>query len=178
MMSGKKDHIIVSSIIFIWIVLVNFVVQLIHDGLNAVGFCNWAFFLITVLFFLVGEEDVKKKFRDVFCGSCVGIVLAGLLVVSEGVLMNIGLNRIAAIMIPLSVCLALIIIFHPLVPVLFNNCAFAYFLVSLIHAEQAFTGIPSYIGSAAAGHIIVNTGTLLIIHQAGKLLAKKQRKKM
>ena len=172
-MSEKKRKVIISAVICLWIIIINLVALLVRDQLAPIGYSNWSFFLITVLFFLIEDENLKRKFASVFLGSCTGIILAGLMVVAEQWLAAAGLSHIPAIMLPLSACLALIIIVHSLFPLVFNNCAFAYFLVSLMNAEAAFTGIPGYIGSAFAGHIIVNVGIIIIVRFMAKAFAKK-----
>lgn len=171
----QKNSLIIHIVIFFWIVLVNLIVQLTHAKIMQIGYCNWAFFLITVLFFLDGETDTKRKYKKVLVGSLIGILLAGLFTAAETMLAEQGISIVVAIMIPLAICLGLIIILQPVFPVVFNNCCFAYFLVSLMDAEHAFSGIPAYAGSTLAGHLIVNSGTLVIIYGMKKYLEAKSK---
>ena len=158
-----KEKLKVNTVVFLWILLCNLLVQLLLPSLSNLGFYNWAFFLINILFFLVTEGEYRERFISVILGSAIGIFAAGMMDFIMTKLILWGTPDLWSIMIPLAFCLAVIIILHPVLPRIFNNCGFAYFLVSLIDAEAAFDNMPEYMASALAGHLIVNTGTVAII---------------
>lgn len=168
-----KNKVKINSAVFIWILFCNLMIQLLLTSLEAISFCNWAFFLINILFFLITDVDFKERFIRVLVGSLVGIFAAGMLVYVSVTLVGMGVPDILCTMIPLTVCLAVIIILHPFFPRIFNNCAFAYFLVSLIDAPMAFVNMSSYMLSAVAGHFIVNIGTIIVIIKVTKRLERK-----
>lgn len=168
-----KNKVKINTAVFLWILLCNLIVQVFLTEIESIGFCNWAFFLINILFFLMTDVDYKERFVRVLAGSLFGLLAAGMLIYTAGLLGSAGMSSLISLMIPLAVCLAVIIILHPVYPRVFNNCAFAYFLVSLIDAEAAFTEMTSYMCSAAAGHFIVNIGTVLVIMMMTRRIEKK-----
>lgn len=153
----------IQAAVFVWIVLVNLAVQIWSAPLAGIGFCSWAFFLNSVLYFLSGEEDPKKRFLEVLLGSACGILLAAGLVLAAVELQETGLGQVAATMVPLVLCLALMILLHPYCPLVLNNAGFGYFIVALIHAESAAENVLPYLGSHVAGQVIVVGGALLAV---------------
>lgn len=170
---AKKNGVKINFIVFIWIILCNFAVQLLAPSLESIHFYGWSFFLINILFFLIEGDDYRGRFWGVLIGSLVGLFAAGMLSLTAGKLLEAGMSQVVSVMIPLTVCLFIIIVLHPVVPSVFNNCSFAFFCVSLIDASTSFTNMTAYMLSAVAGHFIVNIGTILVICLGKKLVARK-----
>lgn len=158
-----KKKVKINAVVFLWILFCNSVVQIFFMQLSGIGFSTWAFFLINVLFFLMNDVDYKERFIRALIGSIVGLLAAGFMTFATEKLSVAGVTGVISIMMPLTVCLAVIIILHPIFPRLFNNCGFAYFVVALINSETAFVNMIPYMVSTVAGHLIVNTGTVAII---------------
>jgi len=180
----SKPQILLQVAVCIWIIICNLIVNLLDLPARGIHYTNWAFFMINILYFLVGEADMKKRYIQVLAGSLVGILLAGLTTLVLALLwseqgMGGRMSFVPSLMIPLSVSLAILIILHPIFPTLFNNCGFVYYIVALTIMENEpwggnpLSNIPAYGLSAIAGHIIVNGGSLLIIATLSKHFAKK-----
>lgn len=168
-----KAKIIIQFCIFLWIVVANFTVQLFHPQLEGLHFATWAFFMVNIFFFTMEEPDLKQRFLQVLCGSLFGLLGAFLLAIVYTVLTEAGMPILPATMIPLSIVLALIINLHAFFPMVFNNCAFAYFTVALIDPEAAFAHFVPYAVTAVAGHVIVNGVAILIMVLMGRHFASK-----
>lgn len=184
MVKATKQQMILQVVVCIWIILCNLTVNLLDLPAKGIHYANWAFFMINILFFLVGEPDMKKRYIQVLVGSLMGILLAGFTTLILALLwseqgMGGTLSFVPSLMVPLASSLAILIILHPVCPTLFNNCGFVYYLVALTIMENEVWGgnplsnIPAYAFSAIAGHIIVNGGSLLIIGALTKYFAQK-----
>ena len=158
-----KNKVIVSSVVLIWILICNIIIHINSSWLAALGFTNWAFFLVNILFFLLEEKNIKKKFVFVLAGSAVGIIVAGLFSKCFILLNNTGASEFICFLIPLVLSLGMIIVLHPIWPEFFNGCGFAYFMVALIDPLSAWSCMPQYLFSMAAGHIVLNIVALIII---------------
>lgn len=180
----SKPQIILQIAVCIWIIICNLCVNLLGLPERGIHFTNWAFFMINILYFLVGEPDMKKRFIEVLAGSIAGILLAGFTTLVLALLweeqgMGGSLSFVPSLMIPLSVALIILIVLHPVCPMVFNNCGFVYYLVALTIMENEpwgdnpLSNIPAYAISAIAGHIIVNGGSLLIITSMKNYFTKK-----
>lgn len=178
-----KGQMIVVTCICCWIILLNVIATTLQLPEKGIHYVNWCFFLINILYFLGGDADMKKRFKDTLCGSIVGLLLAALCTFILAMLweeqgMGGHLSYVPSVCIPLAICIACIVILHPILPMFFNNCGFAYFLVALtIMANEPWGGNPitnlgAYIISTILGHIIANGGSLLIRTVVGKKLAE------
>ena len=85
-----------------------------------------------------------------------------------------GVSPLAAIMVPLVVCIAALILLNPYLPVFFNNVGFCYFIISLIDAESAITKLPVYLLSLLLGSIILNLGCSGLLALYKKSMMKKR----
>lgn len=178
----SKSQMIIQLCVCAWIILCNLTVNLLDFHSLGIHYANWAFFMINILYFLVGEPDMKKRFVDVLAGSLVGIILAGFTTLGLSMLwVELGgtMSFVPSLMIPLSISLVILIVFHPIFPRVFNNCGFVYFLVALTIMENEpwggnpLTNIPAYAICAILGHFIVNGGSLFIITSLKNHFSKK-----
>lgn len=64
-----KNKVIISSVILIWILICNIIIHINSIWLSELGFTNWAFFLINILFFLLEEKNIKKKSIFILAGE-------------------------------------------------------------------------------------------------------------
>ena len=165
-----KNKVIISSVILIWILICNIIIHINSIWLSELGFTNWAFFLINILFFLLEEKNIKKKSIFILAGSAVGIVVAGLFCKFFVLFHDMGAAEFLCFLVPIGLSLGIIIVLHPIWPVFFNGCGFAYFMVALIDPLSAWSCIPEYLFSMAAGHIVLNIGALIIIRLGGKYI--------
>lgn len=152
----SKETKIVLFGVFLWIALLNLIVQTfhIHPG--------WPLFISTAVFFLLPGEDTSKKLQTVFFGGLVGLGLAWLFLQAEGMLSAAGLAHVAAIMLPLTVVLFILIILHPVLPTVLNNVGFVYFIAALIDPSSVLKETPALMLSLVVGGIVINGGAILI----------------
>lgn len=87
--------------------------------------------------------------------------------------MKSGVPHLAAVMIPLTVCIAALILLNPYLPVFFNNVGFCYFIISLINAKAAVEKLPVYLLSLLLGSIFLNLGCSGLLALYKKAMMKK-----
>lgn len=162
-------------IVFLWISLWNIVYQALHGiwAESEIQIVNWAFFAAVTLFFMQEELTYKQRFWHTLIGGTVGLLLAAGVVLCCTALMKTGLSHTVAVSIPLIVCIAILILAHPYVPVVFNNVGFIYFIVAFVEKEHTVSMLPSYVLSLLAGSVILNLGCAFLIGRYTKALAKK-----
>lgn len=103
-------------IVFAWIILWNFIYQAVHGAWYDMPIANWAFFISVTIFFMQEELTYKARFWHTLMGGAVGLLLAAGLVTVDVLLVKSGVPHLAAIMIPLTVCIAALILLNPYLP--------------------------------------------------------------
>lgn len=162
-------------IVFAWIALWNVIYQAAH-GLwadSSIQIVNWAFFVTVTLFFMQEELTYKERFWHTLVGGAVGLLLATGIVVICAVLVKKGVPHLAAVAIPLVVTLAILILGHPYLPMIFNNVGFVYLIIAFVETDKLVTMLPSYLISLLLGSIILNLGCSFLIGLYTKSLTKK-----
>ena len=149
--------------VFLWIAFLNVLVQIFQEQLTAMHFYSWAFFMVNIMFFLIIDANIKERYLQVLFGSIFGILLSALMVISVVCLEKIGLPYIISVSIPVVICLALLIMCKPIMPIFFNNYGFAYFMLALITPKQVVANMPYYLICTILGHIVATGGSLLIM---------------
>ena len=163
-------------IVFAWIILWNLIYQIVHGAWHEMPIANWAFFISVTIFFMQEELTYKARFVHTLIGGAVGLLLAAGLIAVYAALAKSGVSPLAAIMVPLVVCVAALILLNPYLPVFFNNVGFCYFIISLIDAESAITKLPVYLLSLLLGSIILNLGCSGLLALYKKSMIKKAAK--
>lgn len=169
--TNKPAHLGMLVGIFVYIVLLNVITNVFAVPLEELGYTSWAFFLVNIAYFLLGEEVVSKKFTTVLVGSVTGCILAYLTM--QVFLLIMPSTGSHGVLIPIAASLFLVIIVGPFMPAFFNTVTFLYFLASLISPETAITNVVPNICFAVAGCIIANGGCQLIINLYTKHAMKK-----
>ncbi len=162
-------------IVFAWIAVWNVIYQAAH-GLwhdSSIQIVNWAFFAAVTLFFMQEELTYKERFWHTMVGGTVGLVLAAGIGFVCTVLMKNGVGYTAAVCIPLVIAIAVLILAHPYLPVLFNNVGFIYLIVAFVESDKVVSMLPSYIISLVLGSLILNLGCSFFIGLYTKALTKK-----
>ena len=154
----------IKTAVFFWIIFCNLLVQLLHHQLEDWGIASWNLFLVNILFFMMEEEPYKERLIRCTCGIIVGFLSVWFLCVVNGAASAAGLPHIAAVMIPITVVLFLIIIGGAYCPTVFNSVGFAYFMVGLIDPATTFSHLGTYMLGALAGNFLIN-GTAMILIQ-------------
>lgn len=160
-------------IVFAWIILWNIIYHVIHGAWHDMPIANWAFFISVTIFFMQEELTYKARFVHTLVGGAVGLLLAAGLVAVYAALAKSGVSPLAAISVPLVVCIAALILLKPYLPVVFNNVGFCYFIVALIDAESAITKLPVYLLSLLLGSLILNLGCSGLLSLYQKIAMKK-----
>ena len=160
-------------IVFAWIILWNFIYQAVHGAWHDMPIANWAFFISVTIFFMQEELTYKARFWHTLIGGAVGLLLAAGLVTVDVLLVKSGVPHLAAVMIPLTVCIAALILLNPYLPVFFNNVGFCYFIISLINAKAAVEKLPVYLLSLLLGSIFLNLGCSGLLALYKKAMMKK-----
>ena len=159
---------------FVWILLCNVLVQVLHAPLASIGIPGWTIFLANVLFFIKNNPDHKEGLLENALGGIFGLLGAMGLLYFVG---SIGIDPIVATIIAIAVFLFLTIALHPMLPYVFNNNALCFFLVALINdgTRTALKAYPfSHFAGVLIGNLIVNIGTVLIVDFVAKKMAKKK----
>ena len=161
-------------IVFVWIVIWNVAYQLLHGIWHdwSIQIVNWAFFASVTLFFMQEELTYKNRFLYTLIGGNVGLLLAAGVIVSSKYLSGFGLNHTLAVTIPLLICVAVLILANPYLPMIFNNVGFIYFIVSFVKTDEVITKLPSHMLSLLLGSIILNLGCAVLLNIYKKKLIK------
>ncbi|MBR6531515.1 MAG: hypothetical protein IKT61_03345 [Clostridia bacterium] len=165
-------------IVFLWIALWNVIYQLVHGIWHDwdIQIVNWAFFASVTLFFMQEELSYKNRFWYTLVGGSVGLLLAVGVIFSSKYLTGFGLDHTVAVCIPLLVCVAILILANPYLPMIFNNVGFIYFIVSFIQTDKAIPNLPSHLVSLLVGSVVLNLGCTVLLNIYKKNLAKKMSK--
>ncbi len=148
-------------LLFLFIAAVNIVMLLISEPLEELGYRSWVFYLVSVLFFIFPEKNIPAKLIKLACGAVMGCVMA-----YAAIMLYVGpLSGLGAwgIIIPIVACLALLFLAGPIIPLCFNVCAFAYFTVSFVVAEEAVTNIGPNIAFSLLGVLVLCGGYSLLV---------------
>lgn len=161
-------------IVFVWITIWNVAYQLLHGIWHdwSIQIVNWAFFASVTLFFMQEELTYKNRFWYTLIGGNVGLLLAAGVIVSSKYLSGFGLNHTLAVTIPLLICVAVLILANPYLPMIFNNVGFIYFIVSFVKTDEVITKLPSHMLSLLLGSIILNLGCAVLLNIYKKKLIK------
>ena len=161
-------------IVFVWIVIWNVAYQLLHGIWHdwSIQIVNWAFFASVTLFFMQEELTYKNRFWYTLIGGNVGLLLAAGVIVSSKYLSGFGLNHTLAVTIPLLICVAVLILANPYLPMIFNNVGFIYFIVTFVKTDEVITKLPSHMLSLLLGSIILNLGCAVLLNIYKKKLIK------
>ena len=166
---------------FLWILVCNIIVQLLHGPMtDGVGNWTWTWtiFLANVLFFIKSNPDHKEGLLENACGGIFGLLGAMGLIEMNIWFAGMGASTLMATIIAIAIFLFLTIAIHPLVPYVFNNFALCFFLVALINEETQGNLMAHpflHFGGVILGNLIVNVGTVLIVNFILKQNAKKQK---
>ena len=161
-------------IVFIWIAVWNIAYQLLHGIWHDwdIQIVNWAFFASVTLFFMQEELTYKERFWHTLIGGNVGLLLAAGVIVSSKALTGLGLEHTAAVTISLLVCVAVLILVNPYLPMVFNNVGFIYFIVSFVKTDEVISMLPSNMLSLLVGSVILNLGCTVLLNAYKKRLSK------
>ena len=162
---------------FVWILICNIIVQLLHAPLASIGIPGWTIFLANVLFFIKGNPKHVEGLLENACGGIFGLIGAIGLINLNIWFAGMGWSTLTATIIAIAVFLFLTIAIHPLLPYVFNNMALCFFLVALIN-EETQTGLIaspfSHFAGVILGNLIVNVGTVLIVDIVTKKISAKK----
>ena len=176
----KKAKLIGLALVFLWIVIWNIIYQILHaNGLlhfGGVEIVNWSFFLAVTVFFMQEELNYKDRFLTTLIGGAVGLLIAAGVAKGTGLLMANGVGHVPAVSLMLIIAIAALILLQPILPFMFNNVGFCYFIVSLINSKEAVANLPSNLVSLLCGSIILNLGCSVILTIYKKQMAKKLAK--
>lgn len=176
----NKPKLIGLALVFCWIILWNVIYQLLHaKGLTHIGgleIVNWSFFISVTVFFMQEELSYKERFLTTLLGGAVGLLIAAGVVKGTGLLMGAGASHVLGVSVMLIAAIAALILLQPVLPYLFNNVGFCYFIVSLINSKETVQNLPSNLLSLLLGSLILNLGCSLILDLYKKAMAKKRNK--
>ncbi len=176
----KKAKMLGLLIVFLWIILLNVIYQILHaKGLTHIGsleIVNWSFFLSVTVFFMQEELSYKERFLTTLLGGAVGLLIAAGVAKGTGLLMGAGVSHVPAVSLMLIIAIAALILLQPVLPYLFNNVGFCYFIVSLISSKETVANLPSNLLSLLLGSICLNLGCSLLLTLYKKAMMKKAKK--
>lgn len=120
-------------VLFLWIILANLVLQLLHLPFS------WAVFVANIMLFTM-PGDGRQNFKIVILSGAIGLIFAYVGILAMGLMAPLG--SIPSVMAVLCIVLFVIIMLGPVVPQMLNNVTFAYFTCALIAPESFFAGFP------------------------------------
>lgn len=175
----KKGKIGGLFIVFIWIAIWNIAYQLLHGIWHDwdIQIVNWAFFASVTLFFMQEELTYKERFWYTLVGGNVGLLLAAGVIISSKTLTGFGLDHTVTVTLSLLVCVAVLILANPYLPMIFNNVGFIYFIVSFVKTDEVISKLPSHMLSLLLGSIILNLGCTVLLNAYKKKLSKNSAAK-
>lgn len=155
----KKPYpaeVITSSIIFLWIFIVN-----IFGGLFS-PVPTWPMYFVTIFYFTMGADN--KKIKNIFISALTGVCFAWVFFKGLAAFSPV-IGTPAALIILLFVVLGLIIVGGCYFPICFNNVTFAYLTIATINMEIVSNMFLPWILMLLAGGGIILAGAIY----AGKL---------
>ena len=166
-------------IVFIWIAIWNIAYQLLHGIWHDwnIQIVNWAFFASVTLFFMQEELTYKERFWYTLVGGNIGLLLAAGVIVGSKAMTGFGLHHTVAVTISLLVCIAVLILANPYLPMVFNNVGFIYFIVSFVKTDEVISMLPSNMLSLLVGSVILNLGCTVLLNAYKKRLSKNSTAK-
>ena len=166
-------------IVFVWIAIWNIAYQLLHGIWHDwdIQIVNWAFFASVTLFFMQEELTYKERFWYTLIGGNVGLLLAAGVIISSKTLTGFGLDHTVAVTLSLLVCVAVLILANPYLPMIFNNVGFIYFIVSFVKTDEVISKLPSHMLSLLLGSVILNIGCSVLLNAYKKKLSKNSAAK-
>ncbi|MBQ9815210.1 MAG: hypothetical protein IJM53_05905 [Lachnospiraceae bacterium] len=169
---SDKTTFLIKFVAFLWILLCNVIVLLLHEPLLSIGVPSWTIFLANVLFFIKDNKNQKEGLLENALGGIFGLVCAYGLVAFKMLTMPKGMSDFVSTFIPVAIFLFLTIALSSYVPYVFNNIALCFFLVALI-TSSVYGQLPGHILGVIIGNVIVNLGLVLIIGAMIKSATKK-----
>lgn len=163
---AKKQQVITSVFIFLWILIVNLITPLITE------IPAWPMFFVSIFFFVMGED--MKNIKPIFGGGITGIILMYVLSV---VLLKMQpvLGEAMTMFILLTLILFLIIVGGNFVPTLFNNITFAFLTIGTINLDPVLIhdSCGGWLGMLVIGGIVILGGIFGIVGIVNKVMVKK-----
>lgn len=126
MKKTNRNEVIVTSVVCLWIFIVNVVAALL-------GVVGWPMFFVPIFFFIQGGDT--KKIPSIFAGATLGL-LASYFLVTGLTTMTPMMGLVPAFMIMIGIILAVIIVGGTVCPIACNNVAFAYLTANTINLED------------------------------------------
>lgn len=165
-MWGKpsKQDLFVSSIIFMWIFIVNIAAPMVTSA------PTWPMYFVTIFFFTMGAD--VKKISSIFLSGAMGIFFAWILIKAIIVMAPV-IGETAALMILLFIILGLVIVGGNYCPAIFNNITFAYLTIATINVEIIESCAIPWLLMLLIGGGVILAGAMGSMVLAGKLLAKR-----
>lgn len=163
-----------SMKVYIWlyIILLNIIINLLEEPLAELSYRSWAFWLVNVSFFLMEHEEAKVRIVKICLGACTGCLLAYFTV-------SVYAHTLAPIMghvgllIPIIISLALVVLAGPFFPAFFNSVTFMYYLCSTIVSSEAITNVGTNCAWIVVSTLITNCMCYLIVKTYKKHMMKK-----
>ena len=159
----SKDRLIFG----VFLIIVVALVEIISGKL---GFPAWPAFMV-MIFFFEAHMDVKKA-PHILVGGLFGIVNIILIkMYLDATAASMGLEL--AMLVYVIVFVYLIVALGEIIPVIFNNYAFMFFLVAAVAAKTPAPNVLVWMGVEVVGGAIVIAAVLGIVKILGSLAAKK-----
>lgn len=149
----RENKFFVPFCIATWIVIFNLIAQLI--GVSA----TWPLFMANILFFLLGGE--LKNLKKIFLGATTGLI-AGYILIAGLTYVGPIIGLAPAFVIFLSLVLYPIIVLGSVVPLCFNDIAFAYLTISTIQIDKVLSETDTYLLSLWIGGGIFIASVVLL----------------
>ncbi len=159
----SKDRLIFG----VFLIIVVALVEIISGKL---GFPAWPAFMV-MIFFFEAHMDIKKA-PHILVGGLFGIINIILIkMYLDATAASMGLEL--AMLVYVIVFVYLIVALGEIIPVIFNNYAFMFFLVAAVAAKTPAPNVLVWMGVEVVGGAIVIAAVLGIVKILGSLAAKK-----
>ncbi len=163
---AKKEQVIPSIFVFLWILVINLITPLI----TVVP--AWPMFLVSIFFFVMGED--LKNIKQIFGGGISGIILMYFLSIALLKLQPIWGKEITMFIL-LAFMLSLIIIGGNFLPIIFNNITFAFLTVGTINLDPVLihNSCIGWLMMLIIGGTIILGGIFVIVSIVNKIMIKR-----
>lgn len=142
-----KEQFIFRGCVATWIMIVNTVLIVKHIPFT------WTIFFANIFFFMLGAD--VKKWKEILFGGIFGIAAAWLAVTGIHTLAPI-VGELPAVLISCGSLVYFILLMGPVLPVICNDVAFAYFTIAMIDVGTVIQNtIPSIIVFVIGGVVMV-----------------------
>lgn len=163
--SSKRPQVLASAAIAVWVVLLALIQHFLLEQLQVHG--GWTF--TAVIMFFAFMQTSTHPVRDTLCGAVFGLLSgAAILWCAPFFVPLAGVKWCSSV--PVSIVIVLIIVGHNFCPMILNNTAFGYMILSTMQGRDILLSqLPSHLLLLIVGGLVAIFVTVWV---QGQVLAR------